>query len=90
MRGSAWLNFQRVVCDHWWLRNAQGSHVVLMGDAGSRPVGLVIGALVLASGNPFLVFVVATAEIALAIPIVLLLVRFKRSMDIDRYSDLKG
>ena len=38
----------------------------------------------------FLVFVVATAEIALAIPIVLLLVRFKRSMDIDRYSDLKG
>jgi NADH-quinone oxidoreductase subunit K len=38
----------------------------------------------------FLVFVVATAEIALAIPIVLLLVRFKRSMDIDRFSDLKG
>jgi NADH-quinone oxidoreductase subunit K len=38
----------------------------------------------------FLVFVVATAEIARAIPIVLLLVRFKRSMDIDRYSDLKG
>ena len=38
----------------------------------------------------FLVFVVATSEIALAIPIVLLLVRFKRSMDIDRYSDLKG
>jgi anthraniloyl-CoA monooxygenase len=33
LRGSAWLNFQRVVCDHWWLRNAQGSHVVLMGDA---------------------------------------------------------
>jgi NADH-quinone oxidoreductase subunit K len=38
----------------------------------------------------FLVFVVATAEIALAIPIVLLLVRRKRSMDIERYSDLKG
>jgi NADH-quinone oxidoreductase subunit K len=37
-----------------------------------------------------LVFVVATAEIALAIPIVLLLVRFKRSMDIDRYADLTG
>ncbi|MFM7120403.1 MAG: phospho-N-acetylmuramoyl-pentapeptide-transferase [Gammaproteobacteria bacterium] len=33
--------------------------LVLMGDAGSRPVGLLIGALVLASGNPFLVFVVA-------------------------------
>ncbi len=33
LRGSAWLNFQRVVCDHWWLKNAHGSHVVLMGDA---------------------------------------------------------
>jgi anthraniloyl-CoA monooxygenase len=32
-RGSAWLNFQRVVCGHWWLRNANGSHVVLLGDA---------------------------------------------------------
>jgi NADH-quinone oxidoreductase subunit K len=38
----------------------------------------------------FLVFVVATAEIALAIPIVLLLVRHTRSMDIGRFSDLKG
>jgi len=38
----------------------------------------------------FLVFVVATAEIALAIPIVLLLVRRKRSMDVERFSDLKG
>ncbi|MBA4343505.1 MAG: bifunctional salicylyl-CoA 5-hydroxylase/oxidoreductase [Methylibium sp.] len=33
LRGSAWLNFQRVVCDHWWLKNSHGSHVVLMGDA---------------------------------------------------------
>jgi NADH-quinone oxidoreductase subunit K len=38
----------------------------------------------------FLVFVVATAEIALAIPIVLLLVRHTRSMDIERFTDLKG
>lgn len=38
----------------------------------------------------FLVFVVATAEIALAIPIVLMLVRHKRSMDLDRYTDLQG
>ena len=38
----------------------------------------------------FLVFVVATAEIALAIPIVLLLVRRTKSMDIDRFSALKG
>jgi anthraniloyl-CoA monooxygenase len=33
LRGSAWLNFQRVVCGHWWLENQHGSHVVLMGDA---------------------------------------------------------
>ena len=33
LRGSAWLNFQRVVCEQWWMKNASGSHVVLMGDA---------------------------------------------------------
>jgi anthraniloyl-CoA monooxygenase len=33
LRGSAWLNFQRIVCGQWWLRNGNGSHVVLMGDA---------------------------------------------------------
>jgi len=33
LRGSAWLNFQRVVCGQWWLKNTHGSHVVLMGDA---------------------------------------------------------
>jgi len=33
LRGSAWLNFQRVVCEHWWLKNEHGAHVVLMGDA---------------------------------------------------------
>lgn len=38
--------------------NAQPS-AVLMGDAGSRPIGLLMGVLVLASGNPFLIFVVA-------------------------------
>jgi NADH-quinone oxidoreductase subunit K len=38
----------------------------------------------------FLVFVVATAEIAIAIPIVLLLVRRKHTLDIDAYADLKG
>jgi NADH-quinone oxidoreductase subunit K len=38
----------------------------------------------------FLVFVVATVEIALAIPIVLLLVRAKRTLDLGAYSDLKG
>ena len=38
----------------------------------------------------FLLFVVATAEIALAIPIVVLLVRQKRSLDPGLYADLKG
>jgi NADH-quinone oxidoreductase subunit K len=38
----------------------------------------------------FLVFVVATAEIALAIPIVLLLARRKRTLDLAAYSELKG
>ena len=38
----------------------------------------------------FLVFVVATAEIAIAIPIVLLLARGKRGLDLGAYADLKG
>jgi anthraniloyl-CoA monooxygenase len=33
LRGSAWINFQRVVCEQWWLKNEHGNHVVLMGDA---------------------------------------------------------
>lgn len=33
LRGSAWLNFQRIVCEEWWLTNQHGSCVVLMGDA---------------------------------------------------------
>ena len=38
----------------------------------------------------FLVFVVATAEVAIAIPIVLLLVRRKDRLDLEAYADLKG
>ena len=38
----------------------------------------------------FLIFVVAAAEIALAIPIVLLLVRHKRTLDVERFTELKG
>jgi NADH-quinone oxidoreductase subunit K len=38
----------------------------------------------------FLVFVVATIEIALAIPIVLLLVGDKRTLDIGAYNELRG
>ena len=33
LRGSAWLNFQRISCPQWWTRNAHGTPVVLMGDA---------------------------------------------------------
>ena len=32
LRGSAWLNFQRITCEQWWQFNGR-SHVVLMGDA---------------------------------------------------------
>jgi NADH-quinone oxidoreductase subunit K len=38
----------------------------------------------------FLVFVVAAAEISIAIPIVLLLVRHKRTLDLGEYTDLRG
>lgn len=38
----------------------------------------------------FLTFVVAAAEIAIAIPIVLLLVRRKHSLDLDSYAELRG
>jgi NADH-quinone oxidoreductase subunit K len=38
----------------------------------------------------FLIFIVAASEIAIAIPIVLLLVRLRRTLDAGAYSDLKG
>jgi NADH-quinone oxidoreductase subunit K len=38
----------------------------------------------------FLVFVVAAAEIGIAIPIVLLLARQRRTLDVGAYSSLKG
>jgi NADH-quinone oxidoreductase subunit K len=38
----------------------------------------------------FLVFVVAAAEIAIAVPIVLLLARHKHTLDLGAYTDLKG
>ena len=47
--------------------------------------GTTVGAVLV-----FLIFVVATAEIAIAIPIVLMLVRRKRTLDPDVYTDLKG
>ena len=38
----------------------------------------------------FLVFVVAAAEIAIAIPIVLLLARRRGTLDVDAFAELKG
>jgi NADH-quinone oxidoreductase subunit K len=38
----------------------------------------------------FLIFIVAAAEIAIAIPIVLLMVRHRRTLDAGAYTDLKG
>jgi len=35
-----------------------------MGDAGSRPIGFLMGVLVLASGNPFLIFIVSGVILA--------------------------
>jgi NADH-quinone oxidoreductase subunit K len=38
----------------------------------------------------FLIFVVAAAEIAIAIPIVLTLARSRRTLDVSAWTDLKG
>jgi NADH-quinone oxidoreductase subunit K len=51
----------------------------------AHQMGEAVGAVLV-----FLVFVVATAEIAVAIPIVLLLVRRKGSLDLAALTDLKG
>jgi phospho-N-acetylmuramoyl-pentapeptide-transferase len=60
--GPAWslLAFAMIGCLASYLWYNCYPSVVLMGDAGSRPIGLLLGVLVLASGNPFLVFIVAT------------------------------
>lgn len=51
----------------------------------AHQMGEAVGAVLV-----FLIFVVATAEIAVAIPIVLLLVKRKGTLDLNMYSDLKG
>lgn len=51
----------------------------------AHQMGETVGAVLV-----FLIFVVATAEIAVAIPIVLLLVKRKHSLDLGAYMDLKG
>jgi phospho-N-acetylmuramoyl-pentapeptide-transferase len=59
--GSAWatLGFVMVGCLGGYLWHNAPPSRVLMGDAGSRPVGFLMGILVLASGNPFLILVVS-------------------------------
>jgi NADH-quinone oxidoreductase subunit K len=51
----------------------------------AHQMGSVAGAVLVC-----LIFVVAAAEIAIAIPIVLLLVRHKHTLDLAAYTDLKG
>lgn len=51
----------------------------------AHQMGEAVGAVLV-----FLIFVVAAAEIAVAIPIVLLLVRRKHSLDPAAYTDLRG
>jgi phospho-N-acetylmuramoyl-pentapeptide-transferase len=54
------MAFAMVGCLAGYLWHNAHPSAVLMGDAGSRPMGLLLGMLVLASGNPFLIFVVAS------------------------------
>jgi phospho-N-acetylmuramoyl-pentapeptide-transferase len=59
--GAGWaiLAFIMTGCLAGYLWHNANPSSVLMGDAGSRPLGLFLGMLVLACGNPFLIFVVA-------------------------------
>ncbi len=59
--GADWaiMAFVMIGCLTGYLWHNSYPSAVLMGDAGSRPVGLLLGVLVLASGNPFLILVVA-------------------------------
>ena len=59
--GADWaiMAFVMVGCLAGYLWHNSYPSAVLMGDAGSRPIGLLLGVLVLACGNPFLILVVA-------------------------------
>jgi NADH-quinone oxidoreductase subunit K len=69
-----------LMCMELMLNGVNLSLVTFAQQAGST-----VGAVLV-----FLVFVVATAEIAIAIPIVLQLVRSKRTLDLAAYTELKG
>ena len=51
----------------------------------AHQMGSTVGAVLV-----FLIFVVATAEIAIALPIVLMLVKQKRTLDLGAFTSLKG
>ena len=59
--GADWaiMAFVMVGCLAGYLWHNSYPSAVMMGDAGSRPIGLLLGVLVLACGNPFLILVVA-------------------------------
>ncbi|MEX2326727.1 MAG: hypothetical protein WD558_03260, partial [Pseudomonadales bacterium] len=60
-QGADWaiMAFVMVGCLTGYLWHNSYPSAVLMGDSGSRPIGLMLGVLVLACGNPFLILVVA-------------------------------
>ncbi len=60
-QGADWaiMAFVLVGCLAGYLWHNSYPSAVLMGDSGSRPIGLMLGVLVLACGNPFLILVVA-------------------------------
>ncbi len=60
-QGADWaiLSFVLLGCLAGYLWHNSYPSAVLMGDSGSRPIGLMLGVLVLACGNPFLILVVA-------------------------------
>lgn len=61
VQGADWAIFAFVMvgCLTGYLWHNSYPSAVMMGDAGSRPIGLLLGVLVLACGNPFLILVVA-------------------------------
>ena len=60
-QGADWaiMSFVLVGCLTGYLWHNSYPSAVMMGDSGSRPIGLMLGILVMACGNPFLIIVVA-------------------------------
>ncbi len=69
-----------LMCMELMLNGVIAALVAFLAQAGSTEGAVLV----------FLIFVVAAAEIGIAIPIVLLLARHKRTLDLAAFSDLKG